>query len=345
MKEKPGGKALWALAGALAMGVLFIGAALLFLALPAGRAKGQPPAARLPPLPASLTQYEKSMSFTLPEGLGATDLAVGSMGLYVTCAAGYQVWTFDGVGAPGGSAPAVVQSVKTSIRPWGLAVDADGTVYLGMDRRVEVHAADGKLVREWAELGRDARIQAVAVDAEYVYASDGQEKTVYQFTKQGRMVRRIGDKNDREGIPGFVVPGIHFDLLSTGSSGGRHLIVSNPGRHAVELFSPDGSLQYMWTRTGDDWEGFTGCCNPGSIAFLPAGPASATDLLFTAEKGIPRVKAYTLDGRLESVIEGPEDFLPNVVGIEIAVARDGRVLILDPDRQEVRVFTRTRTAG
>jgi hypothetical protein len=69
------------------------------------------------------------------------------------------------------------------------------------------------------------------------------------------------------------------------------------------------------------------------------------DLLFTAEKGIPRVKAYRLDGRLDSVVEGPEDFLPDVDGVEIAVTPEGRVLVLDPDRQELRIFSRLRRPG
>jgi hypothetical protein len=339
-------KLAWATVGALAAATLAIAAALVFLVAPAGRAKSLSPVARAPSLPAALKNYERTGGFAFAPGTGAIDIALGPKGLYVTCARGYQVWTFDGLSAPAGAAPAKAQSVSTPTQPWGLAVDADGTVYLGMDRHIEVRDGEGAVAREWAELGRNTRIQGIAADAQFVYAADGQEKCVYQFTKQGRLIRRIGDKNAAAGVPAFVVPGIHFDLLSTNAAEATLIVVSNPGRHSVEYFRPDGTLVSLWTHTGDDWDGFAGCCNPGSIAFLRQGAGGVpVDLLFTAEKGIPRVKAYRLDGRLESVVEGPEDFLPDVDGVEIAVAPDGRVLVLDPDRQELRVFSRLRRAG
>jgi len=334
-------KIAWAAAGALAAATVLVVVAVVALVMPLERAKGLPPVAKAPPLPPELKQYARTGGFVFPAGTGAFDIAVGPAGLYVTCATGYQVWTFDGLAAPAGAAPVLRRSVSTTIPPWGLAVGADGTVYLGMDRHIEVRDRDGSITREWAELGRDARIQAVAADARFVYATDGQEKCIWQFTRNGELVRRIGARRAAGGIPAFVVPGIHFDVLCANTAGAPLVIVSNPGRHSVESFRPDGTLASLWTRTSDDWDGFTGCCNPGSIAFLPRGTAGAsTDLLFTAEKGIPRVKAYRLDGTLESVVEGPEDFLPDVDGVEIAVAPDGRLLVLDPDRQELRIFSR-----
>ncbi len=346
MSNEMGKKLGWVAVGALAAALLCAAAVMLFLILPTERAKGLPPVSKAPPLPTHLRNYSRTGGFAFAPGTGAIDIAVGPKGLYVTCAKGYQVWTFDGLSAPAGAAPERTQSISTSIQPWGLAVDTDGTVYLGMDRHIEVRDAHGALTQQWAEIGRNARLQGLAVDARFVYATDGQEKTVYQFTKRGRLARRIGDKNADAGVPAFIVPGIHFDVLSTNAAEETLLIVSNPGRHSVEYFTPDGTLSFLWTRTSDDWDGFTGCCNPGSIAFLRGGAAGVpTDLLFTAEKGIPRVKAYRLDGSLESVVEGPEDFLPDVDGVEIAVAPDGRVLVLDPDRQELRIFSRVRRTG
>jgi hypothetical protein len=67
--------------------------------------------------------------------------------------------------------------------------------------------------------------------------------------------------------------------------------------------------------------------------------------VITGEKGVPRVKAYTPAGRLESVVAGPEQFDENVKidDLDLAVDSAGRVLVADPAMKAVRVFVR-RTA-
>ena len=72
----------------------------------------------------------------------------------------------------------------------------------------------------------------------------------------------------------------------------------------------------------------------------------------TAEKGLAatRVKVYTAAGELETVVAAPDRFdeLPNgpLILLDVAVDAAGRVVVLDPNRRQVRVFTpREREGG
>ena len=74
----------------------------------------------------------------------------------------------------------------------------------------------------------------------------------------------------------------------------------------------------------------------------------------TAEKGIPRVKVYSADGQFESVVAGPEQFLPTPTAssetrpehrlkvLDVAADSKGRVLVLDPNARNVRIFERIK---
>jgi len=79
-------------------------------------------------------------------------------------------------------------------------------------------------------------------------------------------------------------------------------------------------------------EGFAGCCNPSHFALLPGGG------FVTSEKGLPRVKEYSPDGTLRTVVAGSEGFAPGSVGLDLATDPGGRVYVLDPVARAVRVF-------
>jgi hypothetical protein len=127
------------------------------------------------------------------------------------------------------------------------------------------------------------------------------------------------------------------------------LRATNPGRHRVELYTPDGDLELAWGQPGAAIENFCGCCNPTDIALLPNGRT------VTFEKGIPRVKVYSDTGDFECVVAGPESFAENAKvcgpndctlgGMDGAVDAEGRVLILDFVTGTVRVMQRKEKAG
>ncbi len=93
-----------------------------------------------------------------------------------------------------------------------------------------------------------------------------------------------------------------------------------------------------WGLSSNGLEGFGGCCNPTDIALLPDGR------VVTSEKGLPRVKVYSADGQLLSVVVPPEEFRPNAVGIDLA-ASGMTIAVLDPDDDVVRLYKERGTVA
>ncbi len=87
-----------------------------------------------------------------------------------------------------------------------------------------------------------------------------------------------------------------------------------------------------WEAAGFGIEGFSGCCNPAHFALLPDGG------FVTAEKGLPRVKIHNVDGSLRCVVAAPDQFDDAASGLDVAVGPKGRIYVLDPGRNQIRVF-------
>jgi len=217
--------------------------------------------------------------------------------------------------------------------PRCLAVAPDGTLYVGMRDHVEVFDASGQRKAAWETLGEKARLTSIAVGEGSVFVADAGNRVVVRYDLAGKRRGVLAKKDPERGVPGLVVPSEHLDVAMSREG---LLWVVNPGRHKLEAYTPDGDLELSWGRASAAIEGFCGCCNPTDIAITPDG------FFVTAEKGLPRVKLYGLDGTLESVVAAPESFDPNVVGLDLAVDGHGRVLVLDPAAKKVRVFVRKK---
>jgi len=220
-----------------------------------------------------------------------------------------------------------------------LAVADDGTIYAGIGGRVVVYDADGTQKATWDGFGEKAIITSIAPAGSEVVVADAGNRIVLVCTPEGEVTRRIGAKDEERNIPGLVVPSPHMDV-AMGSDG--LLRVANPGRHRVEIYTLSGDLEFSWGKSGCGVTDFTGCCNPADIAVMPDGS------VVTSEKGEPRVKLYEgIAGAFIGMVAGPQafaglktrDFGPaGFPGLDLAVDKDGRVLVLDPARREVRVF-------
>ena len=81
-------------------------------------------------------------------------------------------------------------------------------------------------------------------------------------------------------------------------------------------------------------EGFCGCCNPVRFAINNDGS------FVTAEKGIVRIKSYDQSGKFLSIVAGPDEFDTDCPPIDMALDPDGRIIVLDPSRNEIRIFVR-----
>lgn len=214
-------------------------------------------------------------------------------------------------------------------QPRCVAVSPDKKIYLGMTDQVQAYDFEGRKRKTFRALDREAIITSITATDSDVIVADAGNKTVLRYGTGGEILNRIGDKDPRNGIRGLIIPSPYFDV-AIGYEG--HLWVANTGRHTLENYTFEGRLRSSWGKASWGIEGFCGCCNPTHFTLLPDGR------FVTSEKGLARVKVYDQAGRLESVVAGPDQFDEGTVGLDLAVDRRGRILVLDPRRRAVRRF-------
>jgi hypothetical protein len=208
-------------------------------------------------------------------------------------------------------------------------VDNKGQILLGMQDHVEVLNPEAKIIARWDSPGQDVVISSISSSAEAVFVADAGNKIVYRYSPQGKLLNKIGQKDPAIGVPGFILPSPYFDLQVTSEG---NVWVANSGRHELELFTKEGKLLKSWGRAGMDIAGFCGCCNPSNFAILPGGS------FVTSEKAIERVKIYDPEGNFVCVVAFPDVFDEGTKGIDLALGPEGEIIVLDPERNLVRIF-------
>lgn len=244
---------------------------------------------------------------------------------------------------------AAVSEIALAGPPRCLAVAKDGTVYVGLRDHVEVFDRKGQRQAAWNSPGARAWFTGLAVGANDLFAADAGNRLVWRYDRSGKLVGRIGQKDDDRHVPGFIVPSPFFDLKLHKDG---LLRVANPGRHRVEAYTFDGDFEFAWGKASAAIDGFCGCCNPCNFALLPDGR------FVTCEKGLPRVKVYSAAGKFECVVAGVESFAENAracssegagdcskAGLDAAVDSQGRIFILDRASGEVRLMRRKDAHG
>ena len=240
----------------------------------------------------------------------------------------------------------MAQAFSVPDEPRCLAVAGDdhdfpGRIYVGLASRVEVFDASGQPIATWSEgLDQNTLLTSLAVFEDNVLAADAGNRVVVRWDATGRLLGTIGEPDAQRGIDGFVIPSEHFDIVVPTDG---VLRVVNPGAQRIEAFTLDGSPLGHWGEASARIEGFFGCCNPSHLTVLADGR------FVTSEKGLPRVKLYSPQGEFESVIAATALLTNRGGGPEIrdehssrtfGVAADstGRVLVLDPNTRQVRIF-------
>ena len=218
-----------------------------------------------------------------------------------------------------------------------------GRVYAGMTDHIAIYAEDGSPLAAWPSLGKKALLTSLAVGREDLFAADAGNRIVWHYDLEGKLLGRIGDRDVKHDVPGFVIPSPYFDLALDPDG---LLWVVNPASHHLLAFNARGQLKVSWGKTSLAIDGFSGCCNPANIAILPDGS------IVTAEKGVPRIKVYSSAGELAAVVAGPETLAPTAtiteetrsdhkLGVfDVATDSAGRILVLDPTGRRVRIFQR-----
>lgn len=218
--------------------------------------------------------------------------------------------------------------ITVSGQVYCLAADSRNRLYAGVDDHIEIYAGIEK-VSQWESLGENSIITSIAVTSNRIYLADAGGKVVWKFNQDGRLLGRIGERNPGKGIEGFTIPSPYFDVAVDPSG---NLWAANTGNHRLEQYEDGGALVRSWGEYSMKIEGFCGCCNPANFAFLPDGS------FVTGEKGLPRVKVYSAEGRLTAVVAAPDLFKDGAIGRDLTVSSTGRIYVLDPNKNTVRIF-------
>ncbi len=279
-----------------------------------------------------LIAYEETARWKVPHP-EARRLAIGHDGTLYVCSGNY-VTAMNHTGASG-------LEIALPEPPRCVALDADGTIFVGLRDHVEVFDARGARKATWDSPGKKPWFTGLAVTENDVFAADSGNRVILRYDKSGKLVRRIGEKNKERNIPGFIIPSPFLDVEIARDG---LLRVNNPGRHRVESYTADGDFEGSWGTVSMGITGFCGCCNPINLALLPDGR------FVTCEKGLPRVKIYSASGEFESVVAGVETFAANAKacgpsdctsgGLDAVVDSQGRIVVLDFVTGDVRVMKR-----
>ena len=218
-----------------------------------------------------------------------------------------------------------------SASPNSVFAAEDGSVYVVMKDHVEVFSMDGVRKAAWPALGDGAYLTGVAAAGEHVYLADSGRRVIVHTDRSGKVLNEIGRTDPARGIPGFVLPSPYLGVAIAVDGS---IWVNNAGRHRLENYTPDGTLERFWGASGTSTPTFAGCCNPSAFALLKDGS------FITAEKGIARVKHYLADGRFDAVVAIPGSFAAETSSLSIAIGADGRVFVLERGTGTVHVFAR-----
>ncbi|WP_159516991.1 NHL repeat-containing protein [Sunxiuqinia indica] len=222
----------------------------------------------------------------------------------------------------------LLQEIKLGDTP--TAINVNGQIWLAFKNQIACLDENGKELQRWPDFGPRSVITSLAVSPEFVYVADAGNRLVYQYTYEGKLIREIGAKDEQKAVPGFIIPSPYFDI-DLNEEG--YLWAVDPGRHSLENFNADGSLRTSWTISSVKTEGFSGCCNPAHMAIM------AEDKFITSEKGIVRVKIYDQHGEYIGVVAAPNQFNEVSHAPDVCVSDDGKVILLDFSRKQVRMFT------
>ncbi|HPK24089.1 MAG TPA: hypothetical protein PLJ95_03245 [Candidatus Hydrogenedentes bacterium] len=237
----------------------------------------------------------------------------------------------------------VLQEFAVSGVPRCLVSGNENRLYAGVDGHIEVWSLGGDLLESWQPAGEKSWLTSLLLHEENLYSADAGLRCVLRYDLSGALLQRIGEKDAGRDIPGLIVPTPFLDIAVDPLGA---FWTTNPGRHGLESYRPDGELLSAWYRPAMGTAGFCGCSNPAHIAFLPDGT------LVTAEHGLSRVKLYSPDQQFLMMVAGPETFgespgmmLPQdqePAIRDLLVDEKGRILVLDAKKAQLRIFEKKK---
>ena len=178
-------------------------------------------------------------------------------------------------------------------------------------------------------LNEKALITSIAKIGDKIFTADAGNRKVVVFNTEGEKLYDFEGISGSSALHGFIIPSPCFDLAVNQN---KELWVVNPGLHALQHYSENGNLENYWDKPSMKIEGFSGCCNPAHFTFLPNGN------FITSEKGLVRIKEYSPQGELLSVVAPPGKFTDEGHAPDVVCDEQGNIIALDFDKKMVRVF-------
>jgi len=206
-------------------------------------------------------------------------------------------------------------------------------IYISFNDEIRRYAEDGSQLFSWPLQGDSILITGMAANDSILYTADAGKRRVLKFRTDGTLLATFDGKRETGDLHGFIIPSPYFDLAFTPDG---ELWVVNPGKHALENYTPEGRLRGYWNRTSAGIDGFSGCCGPAQIAVLPDGS------FVTAEKGLVRIKVHQPNGDLSTVVAPPSKFPGGTHAPDLAVGDNGVIYALDFDQKMIRVFEKIK---
>ena len=281
------------------------------------------PLAQSPPveaIPQSLILYEPAgrISLTMEHPKA---VAVDTEGVVVAGEDGVHKFSFQGVarGVLATSSPATA-----------VAVSDDGRTFVGVGDHIEVFDAEGKRVGTWPKLGERPAITSISIGAD-VFVGDYGQRVIWRLSKDGKSLGQIdGRSSHGDGGLRFCPCIASLDVAADAEG---NVWMADHKNWRVLQYDPDGNMNLQWGERSGRLEDFCGACNPTRLAVGLDGR------VYTSEKDQVRIKVYDPNGKFIGVVAGPESFSDGAVGLDLAVDKARRVVVLDPKARAVLMFS------
>jgi YYY domain-containing protein len=222
----------------------------------------------------------------------------------------------------------VVQGAPGQLsQPRGVAVDADGNIYVADFGNDRVQKFDPQLqfLKAWGERGdlpnQFKQPGAIAVGPDgLVYVADTWNQRVQVFTADGEYKREWSDK--------------YYGPRGIAAAPSGAIYLSDTGNHRVRKFTPDGVEQTSWGGLGKEPGQFT---EPVGIAVDHDGS------VYVVDNGNARIQIFDPDGKLlgSFPVEGWEQKVFSEP--HVTLAPDGTIWVSVPVPRVIRAYDRTGT--
>jgi len=135
-----------------------------------------------------------------------------------------------------------------------IAVDEDGTTWVGQAGQVEKFDASGKHLAVWRDADRMGLVTAVGLHVKHILLADAQDRCIRRYDREGKWLNDIGKDNNTRG---FLIPNGHLDF-QVDAEGIIH--AANPAKFRVERYNFAGKILGRFGRFGTHKpENFPGC--------------------------------------------------------------------------------------